>query len=104
MLHPAFIKNTIAKIVEHLQRSGVAVLLAGMQPVTDVGDKYRADFTRIYNEIAEEHNILLIPSILAGVAGNPRLNLKDGIHPTEEGHRIIADTTYPYLLEALGKK
>ena len=103
MLHPNFIKNTITKIVEHLQRSGITVLLAGMQPVTTVGEKYGIEFRRIYKEIAAEQNIILIPSMLDGIAGNPRLNLTDGIHPTEEGHRIIADTIYPYLIKALGE-
>jgi acyl-CoA thioesterase I len=35
--------------------------------------------------------LTLIPFFLDGVAGRPSLNQGDGIHPTSEGHRIIAD-------------
>jgi lysophospholipase L1-like esterase len=51
--------------------------------------------------VAKEKNIELIPFLLEGVAGNPNLNLPDGIHPTAEGHRLVMETLWPYISKAL---
>ncbi|MFP3949436.1 MAG: arylesterase, partial [Longimicrobiales bacterium] len=40
---------------------------------------------------------ILIPFLLDGVAGVPELNQADRIHPTEEGHRIIAENVWEAL-------
>jgi acyl-CoA thioesterase-1 len=56
----------------------------------------------IYPEIAAAHpTIRLIPFLLDGVAGDPILNQADGIHPTEEGARIVSETIWTYLKEVL---
>ena len=39
----------------------------------------------------EENEALLIPFLLEDVAGNPELNQQDGIHPTAEGYKIVAE-------------
>ena len=44
-----------------------------------------------------------MPFLLDGVAGHPRLNQFDGIHPTAEGYRIVADRLWPYLRPLLKK-
>jgi acyl-CoA thioesterase-1 len=62
---------------------------------------YDEVFARAYPEIAEEEGVILIPLFLSGVAGEPRLNRGDGIHPTAEGYRIVMETVYPFVAEAL---
>ncbi|KPK25191.1 MAG: lipase, partial [Desulfobacterales bacterium SG8_35_2] len=37
-------------------------------------------------------------------AGTPSLNLPDFIHPTPEGHRIVAQTVYPFVVEAIQQR
>jgi acyl-CoA thioesterase-1 len=51
----------------------------------------------MFPEVAKEENVQLIPFLLEGVAGDTSLNLPDGIHPSEEGHRIVAETVWEYL-------
>ena len=43
-----------------------------------------------YPELAKKNKCQLIPFLLDGVGGNEKLNQGDGIHPNEEGHKIIA--------------
>jgi acyl-CoA thioesterase-1 len=62
-----------------------------------MGQEYTDEFKSIYPEVASEKNVTLIPFLLEGVAGNPELNLPDGIHPTEEGHQIVFETVWPYI-------
>lgn len=79
----------------------VRIVLAGMKMPSNYGEPYASDFEGMFVELAETHDAVLIPFLLEGVAGDPRLNLRDGIHPTEEGHRIIAETVWRYLERVL---
>jgi acyl-CoA thioesterase-1 len=74
----------------------VRIILAGMQLPTSMGT-YAEGFARLFPELAAANGTGLIPFLLEGVGGVPELNLPDGIHPTVEGHRRIADTVWPYL-------
>lgn len=75
------------------------ILLAGMQIPPNMGQEYTEQFREIYPQVAEEESVQLIPFLLEGVAGDPELNLRDGIHPTEEGHKIVVENVWPYLKE-----
>lgn len=74
----------------------VRIVLAGMQLPTSMGP-YAEAFARLFPELAAANGASLIPFLLEGVGGVPELNLPDGIHPTVEGHRRIAQTIWPYL-------
>jgi acyl-CoA thioesterase-1 len=93
-------KNILA-IVTRLQEEGVTVVLAGMKMVKNLGEDYGQAFAALYGEVAAETGATLIPFFLEGVAGNPSLNLDDGIHPTADGCRIVAGNVYPYAREAI---
>lgn len=73
------------------------IVLAGMQIPPNMGPQYTADFRKIYPELAQKNNALLIPFLLEGVGGVPRLNQSDGIHPTAEGHKIVTETVWKVL-------
>lgn len=81
----------------------ITILLAGMQMPGSMGTAYQESFAAVYPTVARETNAILIPFLLEGVAGDPQLNLPDGIHPNAKGQAVIAETVWPYLREALGK-
>jgi len=97
------IQENINKAVQMLQEGNVTVILAGMQMVRNLGPDYTRDFAAIYSAVAKNKNCLLIPFLLQDVAAVPSLNQEDAIHPNEQGHTIIAQTVYPFVLEALEK-
>jgi len=101
---PKLTYANINKTVALLQQQGVVVVLAGMRTVTNLGPSYTSEFAGIYPKLARRHRLILIPFFLAGVAGDPRLNQPDGIHPVAEGYRIVTGLVYPYLLQAIQKK
>ncbi|AMJ66361.1 arylesterase [Hymenobacter sp. PAMC 26628] len=76
---------------------GAQIVLAGMQIPPNLGQAYAADFKKLYQEIAAKNQVALIPFLLVGVGGDPKLNQKDGIHPTPAGHRIVARTVWGTL-------
>jgi acyl-CoA thioesterase-1 len=72
------------------------IVVAGMMAPPNLGS-YAKDFQKIFPEIAKKNNAALIPFLLEGVGGDPKLNLPDGIHPTAEGHKILAETVWKTL-------
>ncbi len=79
----------------------VRFVLAGMKMPRNYGEPYVSNFEQMFSNLAAEHDAVLIPFLLEGVAGDPVLNLRDGIHPTEEGHKIMANTVWRYLERVL---
>ncbi|SDG49904.1 arylesterase [Psychroflexus sediminis] len=80
------------------------IILAGMQIPPNMGESYTTDFRNIFPDLAEKNNVDLIPFLLEGVAGDPELNQQDGIHPTAEGYKIVADNVWDVLKDNLVKK
>ncbi len=72
-------------------------VLAGMQLPTNLGPEHTRRFAAMYPELAKASNTLLIPFLLDRVGGVPDLNLPDGIHPTAEGHELVADNVWQVL-------
>lgn len=91
------LKSNLAKMIERGQSRGAAVVLAGMQAPTNWGDVYVRAFRDVYPALAKQYNVALVPFLLEGVAMVPQLNQRDGIHPTAEGDRIIAETVWKVL-------
>ncbi|HLU90637.1 MAG TPA: arylesterase [Cyclobacteriaceae bacterium] len=92
-------RSNLEKII-HLVKAkhpDTHILLAGMQIPPNMGKEYASEFKNIFQELAEEEQVDLIPFLLEGVAGDTALNLPDGIHPNEAGHRIVAETVWEYL-------
>ncbi len=83
-------EKNLSQTIEIAQKEKVKVILAGMMLPPNYGAKYTKDFQEIYNRLAKKYQLQKIPFLLDGVAGNPKLNLADGIHPNEKGHEIIA--------------
>jgi acyl-CoA thioesterase I len=75
----------------------VDLLILGMEAPPNLGQAYTTRFRQVFRDIARKHDAALIPFLLDGVAGNPALNLDDGIHPSPDGHRIIARTVWSAL-------
>jgi acyl-CoA thioesterase-1 len=90
----ASLKRNLAEIITRAQARGTAVVLTGMEAPPNFGAAYTSEFREVYRQLAREHDVTFVPFYLEGVAGIPALNLADGIHPNEEGSRIIAQAMW----------
>src|SRR5690606_30155664 len=77
------------------------IVLAGMQVPPNMGKTYSDEFAAIYPRLARENNLPFIPFLLEGVGGERHLNLADGIHPTAEGQKIVAENVWAVLKDLL---
>jgi len=75
----------------------VEILLAGMQAPPNLGQRYTESFRAVFPQVAREADVALIPFLLEDVGGIRELNQPDGIHPSVEGHEIIAETVWTSL-------
>lgn len=73
------------------------IILAGMELPPNMGKVYTSEFRSVFSDVARENNLKFIPFILENVGGITELNQPDGIHPTVEGHKIIANTVWNVL-------
>jgi acyl-CoA thioesterase-1 len=90
-------KKNLAEIIERCKSRGAQVLLAGMYTTTDAGLEYERQIQDCFRSLAREHDVVLIPFFLEGVAGRDEFNQEDRIHPNAEGEKIVAATVYKYL-------
>ena len=75
----------------------IAVLLTGMESPTNLGPDYQRQFHDVFPALAQAYRTAFLPFLLQDVAGRPELNQRDGIHPTAEGARIVADHVWRVL-------
>lgn len=103
---PDSTRANLRRIVERVraERPDTRIVLAGMMALPNLGREYGAEFQAIYPEIAREYRLPLIPFLLEGVGGDPALNLPDGVHPNEQGHRRVAQTVWTALEPVLREK
>ncbi|HYF31089.1 MAG TPA: arylesterase [Chitinophagaceae bacterium] len=92
-------KKNLQSIIDKVKAKNpnVTIILAGMMMPPNMGEQYTSQFRAIYPDLAKENNLPLIPFLLQGVGGEAHLNQQDGIHPTAEGHEIVAENVWAIL-------
>jgi len=93
----AELRRNLSAIIERAKARKIAVILAGMEAPPNFGPAYTAAFRGVYRDLAREHDVSLVPFLLQGVAGVASLNQRDGIHPTADGARVVADNVWAVL-------
>jgi acyl-CoA thioesterase-1 len=103
--NPLALQENLTEIVRRTRtrHPDAKIVLAGMEAPPNLGQLYTSAFHQIFPAVAEAEQTLLIPFLLDSVAGVPRLNQSDGIHPTAEGHRIMARHVWAVLGPVVGE-
>jgi len=96
-LPPEELRGNLSAIIERAQARRIKVVLCGMEAPPNFGRDYAVGFHRVYPELAKQYNVALVPFLLDKVAGIESLNQRDGIHPTAQGARIVADNVWVVL-------
>lgn len=96
-------RKNLQKIIDKVRKEypEAHTILAGMKVPPNMGPAYTEKFRRIFPELARKNDIEQIPFLLKGVAGVDSLNQSDGIHPTAEGHKIVAENVWKVVRDDL---
>lgn len=94
---PAQLKQNLAGMIAASQNAGAKVLLLGMQLPPNYGARYTQAFAKVYDELAHEKQVALVPFFLQGVGGNPQLMQADGIHPAADAQGLLLENVWPAL-------
>ncbi|NIT56838.1 MAG: arylesterase [Aliifodinibius sp.] len=99
-------KKNLQKIIDRVEAKypDAEIVITGMQVPPNLGPEYTSNFKEIYPELAEVNNAELIPYFLDDLGGDSELMQSDGIHPTEAGHKLLAEKTWKVLKPILQSK
>ncbi len=92
---PKLTRGALEAMLERLKARHIPVLLAGMLAPRNLGPDYGAAFDAIYPDLAKKYGAILYPFFLDGVATEPKLNQRDGLHPTAAGVDVIVAKMLP---------
>jgi lysophospholipase L1-like esterase len=98
------IQNNLQQIIDKAKtrNPGVRVVIAGMQLPNYAADDYVSAFGKMFADLAAKNGATLVPYLLQSVAGDPSLNLSDGIHPNAAGQKVLAETVW-HVLEPIAR-
>ena len=100
---PKVTRAALEKIVRRLKDRGVEVLLAGMLAPPNLGPDYARAFNSIFPELAKANDLLFYPFFLEGIAADPQMNLRDGIHPSAAGVVAMVERIVPKAEELVAR-
>ncbi len=100
---PAETRNNLDAILSRLRQRNLPVLLAGMRAMPGLGGLFGHDFDRIYEDLAEIHDVVFYPFLLEGIVLRGALNQSDGMHPNAQGVAVMVENILPDVEKLLGK-
>jgi acyl-CoA thioesterase-1 len=90
-------RKNLDALLDEVKDGGRTVVLAGMKVPPNYGAAYARSFEETFPALARKHGASFLPFLLDGVAARPHLNQPDGIHPNEEGQKVIAKTVLAFF-------
>ena len=95
----ATMQSNLQAIIDRARKKypAIKIVIAGMKMPGNLGPDYVDAFAKVFPEIARKNRAALVPFLLEGVGGDASLNQADGIHPTAEGHKLLAENVWKVL-------
>ena len=100
---PEVTRKALDEIIRQLKARNIAVMLCGMMAAPNLGPDFVRAFNPIYPELASNHGLVFYPFFLDGIAADPKLNQRDGLHPTAEGVAVIVKRMLPKTEELIAR-
>jgi acyl-CoA thioesterase I len=98
---PDITKKNLDEMLGKLKERKIAVLLAGMRAAPNLGPDYQNAFDAIFPDLASKYGVALYPFFLDGVAGQPGMQLEDGLHPNAQGVDQMVKRILPTVEKAI---
>lgn len=96
-LPPSQLQQNLASMIDASRESGAKVLLLGMRIPPNYGERYTTAFAKVFDDVAAQKNVPLVPFLLEGVGGVATLMQDDGVHPAVEAQPMLLENVWPTL-------
>jgi acyl-CoA thioesterase-1 len=100
-ISPDITEKNLDEMLAKLKQRRIAVLLAGMRAAPNLGPDFQSSFDALFPKLAEKYGVPLYPFFLDGVAGQPALQLQDGMHPNAMGVERMVERILPTVEKAI---
>ncbi|WP_223293097.1 MULTISPECIES: arylesterase [Shewanella] len=98
---PVQLKENLTKIITLSKQNNTQVLLSEVMVPPNYGARYATLFENVYKELANEHDLILMPFFMKEIATHPELMQRDGIHPNTDAQPQITQFILPWLTKAI---
>ncbi len=102
-VEPKVTRQALDDILAKLKARNIPVLLSGMRAAPNMGAEYVREYEAIFPALAQKYDVVFYPFFLEGVAADPKLALRDGVHPNGAGVQIIVDGILPKVEELIAR-
>lgn len=100
-LKPEETEKNLTAVVKWAKENKIEIIIGQLYMPPNYGKDYTKKFEKVFSNVAKKNKIPIVDFLLNNVAGKSELNLPDGIHPNEKGHKIVADNLYKSLSKYL---
>jgi acyl-CoA thioesterase-1 len=94
-------QSNLREMIKSADRIGARVLLLGMRVPPNYGPDYSKRFAAMYQGLARERNVKLVPFLFAGLEDTERFFQQDRIHPNQRAQTVMLDNVWPSLRSLL---
>jgi acyl-CoA thioesterase I len=90
-------RANLLKMIQLAKNNKAKVLLVGMQIPPNLGQVYTRNFVEIYQQLATQEKISLLPFLLQPIAADRQYFQADQMHPTAAGQIKVSAHVWPTL-------
>ena len=96
------VRKNLKAMIEMVHTSGGIAVLIGVELPPNYGEMYTSNFQQIFVDLASEYNLILINGSIKDMT-EMGLMQSDGIHPNQDGHKLIEKEVWANLSPLLNK-
>ena len=97
-------RKNLAQMIERLKQAKLRIVLLGITLPPNYGADYVKSFSAMYPELASKYHLKYMPFLLLHVYNIPGMMQPDGIHPSGEGNRIVAQDVFTLIQPLLAQR
>lgn len=94
-------QSNLREMIRSADRIGARVLLLGMRVPPNYGPDYSKRFAAMYQGLARERNVKLVPFLFTGLEDTERFFQQDRIHPNQRAQTVMLENVWPSLRSLL---
>lgn len=103
-LNLSMIESNLREIIKLLKRDTAKIVLTGIRLPPNYGQVYTEKFYQVFQNLARQENVPLVPFIMEGVATDNSLMQADGIHPTAEAQPVLLENMWKVIEPLLNQQ